>query len=401
MNRHDFASKKMLQAFTRRRILPEHIIGLTEANFRPQPAVHGIPFHRNFRFRSSDGVLDDLRKNLRPRSGSVLSGQTSCVIHGIGGVGKTQLALEHKYRYREDYSYLFWVRADSGMEISISFASFARSLMPGSTLQDQLANVQLVRDWMVQYDRWLLVFDNADSPDLDLSQFWPPSSHGSVIVTIQRRDFSHWAANGIHLETFNEDDGAHLILNVVDQSTETHSTETIKIAQDISNELGGLPLLLSHIAGYIDDTKAPLASILENLRQPSAFNRMWAFESTTSTNFQYGEPMAKVWRLALDSLDPQALRTLQIMSMLSPNEVYEDMLFGEWEDPELDFLTDSRRFDFNELRRSLVNRHLVEAGEESGRTKLSMHRVLKRHILQKSTRKEARNLASSSNEPWP
>lgn len=55
--------------------------------------------------------------------------------------------------------------------------------------------------------------------------------------------------------------------------------------------------------------------------------------------------MAKVWRLALDSLDPQALRTLQIMSMLSPNEVYEDMLFGEWEDPELDFLTDSRRFE--------------------------------------------------------
>lgn len=150
MNRHDFASKKMLQAFTRRRILPEHIIGLTEANFRPQPTVHGIPFHRNFRFQSRDGVLDDLRKNLRPRSGSVLSGQTSCVIHGIGGVGKTQLALERKYRYREDYSYLFWVRADSGMEISTSFVSFARSLMPGSTLQDQLANVQLVRDWMVQ-----------------------------------------------------------------------------------------------------------------------------------------------------------------------------------------------------------------------------------------------------------
>ena len=55
--------------------------------------------------------------------------------------------------------------------------------------------------------------------------------------------------------------------------------------------------------------------------------------------------MAKVWRLALNSLKPEALRTLQIMAMLSSDEVYEDMLFGEWEDAELDFLAESKRFE--------------------------------------------------------
>lgn len=189
------------------------------------------------------------------------------------------------------------------------------------------------------------MFDNADIADIDLSQFWPPSSHGSVIITTQRRDFSHWAANDIHLDTFNEDDGARLVLDVVDQSTETHSPETVKMAREISSELGGLPLLLSHISGYIEGTQAPLASILENLKQPAVFNRIWAFDSTTSTNFQYREPMAKVWRLALNSLNPEALRTLQIMAMLSPDEVYEDMLFGEWEDAELGFLAESKRFE--------------------------------------------------------
>lgn len=131
----------------------EHIIGLTEANLRRQTVVNGIPFHRNFRFQNRDDVLDDLYKKLRPRSKSIttaLGGQTSCVIHGIGGVGKTQVALEYTYRYREDYAYIFWVRAETGVELSTSFASFARSLMPGSTVQDQLANVNLVRDWMVQ-----------------------------------------------------------------------------------------------------------------------------------------------------------------------------------------------------------------------------------------------------------
>ena len=79
-----------------------------------------------------------------------MCGQTSCVIHGIGGVGKTQVALEYTYRYREYYAYIFWVRAETGVELSTSFASFARSLMPGSAMQDQLTNVNIVKDWMVQ-----------------------------------------------------------------------------------------------------------------------------------------------------------------------------------------------------------------------------------------------------------
>jgi len=115
--------------------------------------VKGVPFHRNFNFQGREAVLDDLHKKLRPKgtekSNTSLS-QTSCTIHGIGGVGKTQVALEYTYRYREDYAYIFWVRAESSIEISTSFASFARSLMPASAVQDQGANIQLVRDWMIQ-----------------------------------------------------------------------------------------------------------------------------------------------------------------------------------------------------------------------------------------------------------
>jgi len=117
------------------------------------------------------------------------------------------------------------------------------------------------------------------------------------------------------------------------------------MAQDISIELGGLPLLLSHVAGYVEGTKAPLSSIIENLKQPSEFKRIWGYGSTTSTNFQYKEPMAKVWRLALSALKPEALQILHIMAMLSPDEVFEDMLFGEWENADLSFLAESRRFE--------------------------------------------------------
>lgn len=56
--------------------------------------------------------------------------------------------------------------------------------------------------------------------------------------------------------------------------------------------------------------------------------------------------MAKVFRLALDSLKPEALCALQIMAMLSPDEISEEMLFGEWGDGEVGFLSASRRFEY-------------------------------------------------------
>ncbi|KAI0808735.1 hypothetical protein GGR55DRAFT_679954 [Xylaria sp. FL0064] len=267
-------------------------------------------------------------------------------------------------------------------ELSASFARFARSLIPNSTVFDLLTNVKRVRDWMVQNDRWLLVFDNADADGLGLSLYWPPSSHGEIIVTTQRRDFRHWAVNDIHLDTFDEDVGAQLILDIIDNTSKTHSKESVETARNISIELGGLPLLISHIAGCIEGTKASLNEILNSLRKPSAFKRIWAFDSTTATHFQYSHSMAKVWELVLDALKPEALRTLHILAMLGADKIDEDLLFGDWKDADLTFLSESKRFEFNELRKDLIDRHLVTATMDSISTKLSMHRVFKKHLLQ-------------------
>ncbi|KAJ8128432.1 hypothetical protein O1611_g5202 [Lasiodiplodia mahajangana] len=203
------------------------------------PSSPGIPFHENFRFHGRDTVLDDLHEILRPSTrDDGKSGQTSCVIHGISGVGKTQVALEYAYRYRGDYSHILWVRAESTARLSTSFATLRRSLMPNVEFQDQLANINLVRDCMVQNDRWLLIFDNAEAADLDLSLFWPPRPHGKIVVALQSHKFSHLAANDIHLHPFNEEDGARLILDVVIgkmksllscQSRDAPNTNSIKL----------------------------------------------------------------------------------------------------------------------------------------------------------------------------
>lgn len=128
----------------------QHILRLTDSNTRYAPEVKGVPFQQNPRFLGRDEVLQDLHKKIKMNENTDMSRQRSCVIHGMGGVGKTQTALEYTYRYRHEYSYIFWVRAETGLDLATSFGNIAQELMPSSAGADQGRNMELVRNWLVK-----------------------------------------------------------------------------------------------------------------------------------------------------------------------------------------------------------------------------------------------------------
>ena len=74
-----------------------------------------------------DGVLAELHKHLKSVPFQDNTRQLSCVVHGMGGIGKTQVALEYTYRYRREYSHIFWMKAESGAELVTSFGNLAGS----------------------------------------------------------------------------------------------------------------------------------------------------------------------------------------------------------------------------------------------------------------------------------
>lgn len=200
---------------------------------------------------------------------------------------------------------------------------------------------------------WLLIFDNV--VDANLRQFWPSSSHGSIIITSQLTNLGYQTSFEVSLEAFNEDEGSELILNLIDLGRPNYPPERVEAAKALSNQLGGLPLLLSHVAGFLQSSKCSLGDILKDLQEPSSFKQIWGFDSTNSTNFQYGEPMRKVWNLALKALTGEAFTTLQIMAMLSPDGIAEDLLIGEWEDGALDFLASTKKFEYVQLHGDRFN----------------------------------------------
>ena len=133
------------------------------------PPIWNVP-NRNAGFTGRDAVLERLHEELTGDGTAVLLARA---LYGLGGVGKTQVALEYAYRFQEYYDLIWWIPAEQSQGISLALAELAARL--GHQTSDNAAEAaataleQLRRD---NAGRWLLIFDNAADP-ADLEPFLP------------------------------------------------------------------------------------------------------------------------------------------------------------------------------------------------------------------------------------
>ena len=131
-------------------------------------------------------------------------GRSAVVLHGLGGIGKTQLAVEYIRRHKEKHTAIFWLNANDEDSLRLSFRGIAKQIQTHHPSTEVLLNVDLegdlnqvvnaVKAWLNLRDnlRWLVVYDNYDNPrtannsdssSLDLRMFLPESDQGAVIIT--------------------------------------------------------------------------------------------------------------------------------------------------------------------------------------------------------------------------
>jgi|SRR4051794_36889271 len=115
------------------------------------------------------------------------------VLGGMGGIGKTQMAIQYAKRRRTSYSSFFWLNAASESTLKVSFRILARRILPtdsANVADDDQLWIHL-SNWFSELDntRWLLIFDNYDDPDqYDIERYYPYVSHGSIIITTRLPD---------------------------------------------------------------------------------------------------------------------------------------------------------------------------------------------------------------------
>ncbi|HZR39444.1 MAG TPA: TIR domain-containing protein, partial [Ktedonobacteraceae bacterium] len=173
------------------------------------PATWNIPYSRNPFFLGRDNELARLRSHLQAGQATALSQPQA--ISGLGGIGKTQLALEYAYRYHQDYQIVLWARAENNEALISSYVTIASLLrLPEREAQEQDIMVQAVKIWLQTHRGWLLILDNADELAL-LPNFLPSTPGGHLLLTTREQAVGR-LAHRLEIGTLLPEQGALFLL---------------------------------------------------------------------------------------------------------------------------------------------------------------------------------------------
>jgi tetratricopeptide (TPR) repeat protein len=291
------------------------------------PPLWNVPYRRNAYFTGREDILKMLSDALRTSKTAALTQPQA--ISGLGGIGKTQSAVEYAYRYSNDYQAVLWVTAATQDTLIASFLDLARLLnLSEKDEQDQTITVQAVKRWLEHHDDWLLIVDNAD--DLAMAEeFLPTGGKGHILLTT-RAQAPGTFAEGINVEKMDTEEGMLLLLRrakvLAKEAPLAQAPETDRAAaESIVQAMDGLPLALDQAGAYIEETHCSVSAYLVGYRQRQAE----LLKRRGGTGKEHRESVATTWSLSFEQverLNPMATDLLRVCAFLAPEAIPEDLL---------------------------------------------------------------------------
>jgi hypothetical protein len=291
-----------------------------------------------------EGRIQDL-KELHTRLS--VSGQ-GCLLIGTGGIGKSALAAEYTYRCKSEYSYIFWIQAETPIVCADAYGQIASKVVlkdnTGAEVQDQDRLIMLSRQFLQRTPkRWLLVFDNVDEWS-DIARYLPAKfseTSGSILITTRRTDLAQMTkwdkASQIILEGLSLDESRRLLLKYTQPGLDTkdiRSHSEFKLAGDIAKLAERLPLALSLIAGYILVSRCSLTDFVELWDERRRNVQTQGEIPASSTE----AALETAWNLGLREVPPDARELLNILAFLDPDTIQSEMLVDSHEEKILELL---------------------------------------------------------------
>ena len=204
----------------------------------------GYPFTRNARFAGREKEISELQLNFENKQQAL-----TIAIYGVGGVDKTQLCLEHVYRYQNSYSSIFWIDASTKSAIELCYLKIIQELVwvqarhapGGSPDYDHIARefrivglldskgrllaksedeiqrvISSFKEWLSKEvnQQWLLILDSHDNLDFPLLDYLPTCAWGAYIITSRSPRVRTYASYDYELEGLDEASALELLFSV-------------------------------------------------------------------------------------------------------------------------------------------------------------------------------------------
>lgn len=288
----------------------------------------------------------------------------SVVLTGLGGVGKTQIALEYAYQNHKVFDAIFWISAEdsSSMYQSFSRAAVEALKLPSARLNAHEKNRVVLRRWLRNTCKlekeitrrltnsdlylaktWLLVFDNVDDYAM-LKRFWPTSKSGAIIVTTRDTAFPSGLVSSIReVSGFGDEEGAEFLLRMA-LWTEYGCEDEELAAQDLSHSLGGLPFGICQIAPILRDKEITVKEFEAMYRKDGDHFHKQGEVGWENGEYEYG--LGAVWEYVFDNLTKDARNCLEVIAFLKHDLIYREL----FKDAKVDELPEKLGFCRDELR---------------------------------------------------
>lgn len=302
-----------------------------ELGFGPKedyiPFQFSIPYNRNSYFTGREKILMKIYEILEAKQ----SRDLPLAISGLGGMGKTQLALEYAYSYFDFYQSILWVRAASYSLLVSDFVTIAAILnLPEKDEQNQNIIIYAVKQWFVRNKNWLLIFDGVEDLDM-LAEVLPVAREGHILLTT-RSQLVGTRAVKLNIEKMTQEEGIAFLLRRAKKiglhsQTDEASERDQQHALEIYKEMDGLPLALDQAGAYIESEghREGVAEYLQLYQKRRA--DLLKIRGTTQNNHPMS--VATTFSLAFDKVSEfnlTAASLLQLCAFLHPDNIPEELI---------------------------------------------------------------------------
>ncbi|KAH9203501.1 P-loop containing nucleoside triphosphate hydrolase protein, partial [Leptodontidium sp. 2 PMI_412] len=303
------------------------------------------------------------------------------VLHGLGGIGKTQLSAAYAKQHKDSYSAIFWLNIKDEDSLKQSFIKVAKQISRNHSSGLRLSNmdtsealdevVDTVKAWLSlpNNTRWLIIYDNYDNPKLpgktdpaavDIRMFLPESYQGSIIITTRSSQVK--LGHPIQIRKLGDVRDSLEILSTVSRRQELISDPD---AVNLAKELDGLPLALATAGAYLDQTTRSFSDYLRLYRE----SWLRLMETSPELSSYEDRTLYSTWHISYKSVkqqNPLSANLLRLWAYFDNQDLWFELLrHGDSEDPEWLRELTKDEVSFDSAVRVLNNYGLVEVATSS------------------------------------
>ncbi|CAH0023367.1 unnamed protein product [Clonostachys rhizophaga] len=231
-------------------------------------------------------------------------------LHGLPGVGKTSIALDFSRREKPRYQIIIWLWSDEVTKLARGYVDAAAGL----SLHQENASAQEDRE----------TFLTTWRDPSKLADYMPSSGNGSILVTSRDPESQFgMAGEGLKVEPFGIDDAQSFLLN---RLPSVHaSEETLSAAKVLVTQLGGLPLGIRQMAGFMRETGCSIRDLLVMIEDTEQHGKIRSYETSSFARLTYPSSLASALEVSLSKLDEPALNLLALFSTLDPDGIQDSV----------------------------------------------------------------------------